>query len=88
MALDLADIIGIPAKGEVMGMLARNNINIMDITDEYIFLEFQFRMADGRPKWARTVYRRKGIAQFDDELMDVIDEVRGARKWAETVDHE
>ena len=79
---------GVPVMGEIMGALARNNINIMDITDDYIFLEFQFRMADGRPKWARTVYGRRGIYRLDDELRDVITEVQGARKWAETVDHE
>lgn len=81
--MDLSEVIDVPIKGEMMGMLARANINIMEITEEYIYLEFQFRMDDGRPKWCRTVYRRTGNKGFYSEMMDLIDEVRGARQWAE-----
>lgn len=68
--------------GELMGELARHNINIMTVTDDYIFIEFQFRQTDGRPKWARSVYRRKSdfLARDLNELIDV---VRDARARAE-----
>ena len=86
--MDITNVLDVPVRGEIMGMLARANINIMDITDDYIFLEFQFRMDDGRPKWARTVYRRTGNKGFYNEMLDLIEEVRGARAWAESYDHE
>ena len=84
-SIDVAKILDAgPVRGEIMGMLARANINIMEIADDYIYLEFQFRMDDGRPKWARTVYQRNKRLGFYNEMLDLIDEVRGAREWAES----
>ncbi len=72
-------------EGEIIGQLARNNINIMSIDEDYIFFEFQFRMDDGRPKWCRSVYKRKArlSASPKEEMLDLMDKVRDARKWVE-----
>lgn len=77
----MADL-GLLSGGELMGELARHNINIMAVTDDYIFIEFQFRQADGRPKWARSVYKRRSdfLARDLNELIEV---VRDARARAE-----
>lgn len=75
---------GISSEGEMIGILARNNINIMDITEDYIFFEFQFRMDDGRPKWTRSVYRRSDrLPTLRAELQDLIEKVREARQLVE-----
>lgn len=70
-------------QGALIGELARQNINIMDIDDDYIFFEFQFKMGDGRAKWCRSVYKRHGGRNVLQELELLMDTVRAARVRAE-----
>lgn len=64
--------------------LARSNINILNITPEFVFYEYQFRMANGQTKWTKTVYKRRSS---DNSLVtavyDILDIVLGVRKGVE-----
>lgn len=74
-------------QGDRMGDLAKHNINIMSVTDKYIYIEFQFKMRDGRPKWCRSVYERRGSSpQLEDEIETLMYAVKMARRRAEAYD--
>lgn len=69
---------------EFCAKLARSNINILAITEQYIFYEYQFRMANGQTKWTKTVYiRRISPPSLRLEMEDIIDVVREVRKGVE-----
>jgi len=64
--------------------LAKSNINILNITERYIFYEYQFRMANGQTKWTKTVYiRRTSSPGLSSEVGDILDIVREIRKGVE-----
>lgn len=64
--------------------LARSNINILNITPEFVFYEYQFRMSNGQTKWTKTVYRRRTQDQgIGTAMYDILDIVRGIRMEVE-----
>lgn len=64
--------------------LAKSNINILNITERYIFYEYQFRMANGQTKWTKTVYiRRASSPGLGYEMEDILDIVREIRRGVE-----
>lgn len=63
-------------------VLANSNINILDIHDNLVFLEFTYHPKPGVFKWCKTVYPlRKGSHLYD--LKDMKDEVLKLRKELE-----
>ena len=64
--------------------LAKSNINILNITERYIFYEYQFRMVNGQTKWTKTVYiRRMSSPGLGSEMGDILDIVREIRRGVE-----
>lgn len=64
--------------------LAKSNINILNITERYIFYEYQFRMTNGQTKWTKTAYiRRTSSLGLGSEMEDILDIVREIRKGVE-----
>lgn len=67
--------------------LARQNINITSITPGFILFDYQFRMRNGQPKWAKMFYKRD---PQDDSIRraveDILEIVRAARMEVEEND--
>lgn len=66
--------------------LAKNNINILNVTEDYIFYEYQFKMKNGQTKWTKTVYERGGAYTgpvLCEDVYDIIDIVRHVRLGVE-----
>lgn len=64
--------------------LAKNNINILNVNDEYILYEYQFRMKNGQTKWTKTVHERRAYeTPLCDELYEIIEIVRRIRLGVE-----
>ena len=63
--------------------LAKSNINILDIHDDMVFLEFTYHPKAGVFKWCKTVFAFKEEI-YSEELADkLIDEVLVLRKELE-----
>lgn len=64
--------------------LARHNINITHISDEFVFYDFSFKLRNGSSRWAKAVYRR---APQDTSLIraveDIMEIVRATRMEVE-----
>ena len=52
--------------------LARQNINITNITPEFVMFDYQFRLKNGQPKWAKMFYRRN---TQDDSIRTMIEDI-------------
>lgn len=55
--------------------LAKSNINILDIHDGMVFLEFTYHPKAGVFKWCKTVYAFKegvNVEDLADKLMDEV----------------
>lgn len=62
--------------------LANSNINILDIHDNMVFLEFTYHPKPGVFKWCKTVYPIREDARLYD-LASIRDEVLKLRKELE-----
>lgn len=64
--------------------LAKQNINITQITQDFVMFDYQFRMRNGQPKWAKMFYKRD---PQDDSMHtaveDILEIVRAARMEVE-----
>lgn len=64
--------------------LARQNINITSITTDFVMFDYQFKMRNGQPKWAKMFYKRD---PRDDSIRtmveDILEIVRAARMEVE-----
>lgn len=67
--------------------LAKQNINITQITQDFVMFDYQFRMRNGQPKWAKMFYKRN---PQDDSMLtaveDILEIVRAARMEVEEND--
>lgn len=64
--------------------LAKSNINLLDIHDGMVFLEFTYHPKAGVFKWCKTVYSFKEgmkveelVAQLEDEVLSLRKELEG-----------
>lgn len=64
--------------------LARFNVNITNITPEFVLFDYQFRMRNGQPKWAKMFYKRPvNNSSIVDMVEDILEIVRSARMEVE-----
>lgn len=64
--------------------LARFNVNITQITPEFVLFDYQFRMRNGQPKWAKMFYKRPANnSSIVDMVEDILEIVRSARMEVE-----
>lgn len=63
--------------------LAKSNINILDIHDSIIFVEFTYHPKPGVFKWCKTTYAFKEGMNTGDLADGLIDEVLSLRKELE-----
>lgn len=63
--------------------LAKSNINILDIHDNMVFLEFTYHPKVGVFKWCKTVYPFKEGMKVEDLVTQLEDEVLSLRKELE-----
>lgn len=56
--------------------LARQNINITNITDEFVLFDFQFRLRNGQARWAKMFYKRDpqndSIRTMVDDILEIV----------------
>lgn len=64
--------------------LAKQNINITNITPEFVLFDYQFRLKNGQPRWAKMFYKRN---TQDDSIRtaveDILEIVRATRMEVE-----
>lgn len=64
--------------------LAKQNINITNITPDFVLFDYQFRLKNGQPKWAKMFYKRN---TQDDSIRtaveDILEIVRATRMEVE-----
>lgn len=64
--------------------LAKQNINITRITSDFVMFDYQFRMRNGQPRWAKMFYKRN---PQDDSVRtmveDILEIVRASRMEVE-----
>lgn len=64
--------------------LARQNINITRITSDFVMFDYQFKMRNGQPRWAKMFYKRN---PQDDSIRtmveDILEIVRASRMEVE-----
>ena len=67
--------------------MARQNINITEITPDFVMFDYQFRMRTGQPKWATLFYKRdpqdNSIRRAVEDILEI---VRAARMEVEEND--
>lgn len=63
--------------------LAKSNINILDIHDNMVFMEFTYHPKTGVFKWCKTVYAFKEGVHVEDLADKLMDEVLSLRKELE-----
>ena len=64
--------------------LAKSNINILDIHDNMVFLEFTYHPYSGGPfKWCKTVYPFREGMRVEDLAEGMMKEVLSLRKEME-----
>lgn len=63
--------------------LAKANINILDIKDNRIFLEFTYHPKPGIFKWCKTVFSLAGIGTIEEQVGDILNRVLELRKELE-----
>ena len=73
--------------------LAKSNINILDVHDDYIFLEFTYHPRPGTFKWCKTYFEldaplsQAGDDEYEDyeemNASDILDKVLALRKELE-----
>lgn len=64
--------------------LAKQNINITNITPDFVLFDYQFRLKNGQPRWAKMFYKRN---TQDDSIRtaveDILEIVRATRMEVE-----
>ena len=63
--------------------LAKANINILDIHDNVVFLEFTYHPKPGTFKWCKTAYPFVGVMQIEEIADAITYEVLELRKELE-----
>lgn len=63
--------------------LAKSNINILDIKDNRIFLEFTYHPKPGTFKWCKTVFSLVGIGTIEEQVGNILNKVLELRKELE-----
>lgn len=63
--------------------LAKSNINILDIHDNMVFMEFTYHPKAGVFKWCKTVFAFKDGMHVEDLADKLMDEVLILRKELE-----
>lgn len=63
--------------------LAKSNINILDIHDGMVFMEFTYHPKAGVFKWCKTVYPFREGMKVEDLVAKLEDEVLSLRKELE-----
>ena len=63
--------------------LANSNINLLDIHDNMVFLEFTYHPKTGVFKWCKTVFPFKPGTKVEDLAMALESEVLSIRKELE-----
>jgi len=69
--------------------LAKQNINITNITPDFVLFDYQYRLRNGQPRWAKMFYKRN---TQDDSIRtaveDILEIVRATRMEVEENDWE
>lgn len=63
--------------------LAKANINILDIHDNYVFIEFTYHPKPGIFKWCKTMFPYEDGISMDSLADGILDKVLNVRKELE-----